>query len=73
MASIAAQIAASCVYAHDTSAGGGGYSQNISAGSPPLGIPSMITDEIYNNEINSYPRYGVEPNMSNFEKWGHYS
>ena len=73
MAAIAAQIAASCVYAHDTSAGGGGYGQNIGAGAPPSGIPAMITDEMYNGEINFYPAYGVEPDMSNFEKWGHYS
>ncbi|EXJ69906.1 uncharacterized protein A1O5_06979 [Cladophialophora psammophila CBS 110553] len=73
MASIAAQIAASCVYAHDTSTGGGGYGQNIGAGAPPSGIPAMITDEMYNGEINFYPAYGVEPDMSNFEKWGHYS
>ncbi|EXJ93633.1 hypothetical protein A1O1_02025 [Capronia coronata CBS 617.96] len=73
MASIAAQIASSCVYAHDTSAGGGGYGQNIGAGAPPSDIPAMITDEMYNGEINYYPAYGVEPDMSNFEKWGHYS
>ncbi|KIX99479.1 uncharacterized protein Z520_05055 [Fonsecaea multimorphosa CBS 102226] len=73
MASIAAQIAASCVYAHDTSTGGGGYGQNIGAGAPPSGIPAMITDEMYNGEINFYPAYGVEPDMTNFEKWGHYS
>ncbi|KAL2395834.1 pathogenesis-related protein [Exophiala dermatitidis] len=73
MASIAAQIAASCVYAHDTSTGGGGYGQNIGAGAPPSDIPAMITNEMYNGEINYYPAYGVEPDMSNFEKWGHYS
>lgn len=74
MASIAAQIAASCVYAHDTSTGGGGYGQNIGAGAPPSDVPGMITNEMYNNEINWYPLpYGVEPDMTNFEKWGHYS
>ncbi|KAJ9643651.1 uncharacterized protein PV06_09162 [Exophiala oligosperma] len=74
MASIAAQIAASCVYAHDTSTGGGGYGQNIGAGAAPSDVPGMITNEMYNNEINWYPLpYGVEPDMTNFEKWGHYS
>ncbi|OCT52425.1 SCP-like extracellular protein [Cladophialophora carrionii] len=73
MASIAAQIAASCVYAHDTSTGGGGYGQNIGAGAPPEDIPAMITNEMYNGEIGFYPGYGSEPDMSNFEKWGHYS
>jgi len=34
----------------------------------------MITNEMYNNEIGFYPLpYGVEPDMSNFEQWGHYS
>lgn len=73
MASIAAQIAASCVYAHDTSTGGGGYGQNIGAGSPPSDIPSMISDLMYNDEINYYPGYGGEPDMSNFHLWGHFS
>jgi len=74
MANIAAEIAASCVYAHNTQAGGGGYGQNIGAGAPPSDIPAMITNEMYNGEIGFYPLpYGVEPDMSNFEKWGHYS
>jgi uncharacterized protein YkwD len=73
LAGIAAQIAASCVYAHDTSTGGGGYGQNIGAGSPPSDIPSMISDLMYNDEIGYYPGYGGEPDMSNFEKWGHFS
>jgi hypothetical protein len=34
----------------------------------------MITNEMYNGEINFYPLpYGIEPDMSNFEQWGHYS
>ncbi len=73
MASLAAQIAASCVYAHDTSTGGGGYGQNIGAGAPPADIPAMITNQMYNDEIGFYPGYGGEPDMSNFEAWGHYS
>jgi hypothetical protein len=73
MASIAAQIAASCVYAHDTSTGGGGYGQNIGAGADQSGVAAMINNEMYNDEIEFYPSYGVEPDMSNFEKWGHYS
>ena len=73
MASIAAQIAASCVYAHNTAAGGGGYGQNIGAGADPSGVAAMITDEMYNDEIGFYPGYGSEPDMSNFESWGHYS
>ena len=34
----------------------------------------MINNEMYNGEIDFYPLpYGVEPDMSNFEQWGHYS
>lgn len=73
LAGIAAQIAASCVYAHDTSTGGGGYGQNIGAGSPPSDIPSMISDLMYNDEIGYYPGYGGEPDMTNFHLWGHFS
>ena len=73
LAGIAAQIAQSCVYAHDTATGGGGYGQNIGAGSPPSDIPAMISNLMYNDEIIYYPGYGGEPDMSNFEKWGHFS
>lgn len=73
LASIAVDIAISCIYAHDTSAGGGGYGQNIGAGALPEDIAAMITDQMYNGEINFYPGYGSEPDMSNFERWGHYS
>jgi pyruvate/2-oxoglutarate dehydrogenase complex dihydrolipoamide acyltransferase (E2) component len=75
MASIAAEIAASCVYAHNTAAGGGGYGQNIGAGAEPSAVPALITNEMYDNEIGFYPTpYGNNnPDMTNFEKWGHYS
>jgi len=74
LANIALEIAQSCVYAHNTQAGGGGYGQNIGAGVGQLDIPAMVTNEMYNGEINSYPLpYGVEPDMSDFESWGHYS
>jgi len=73
LASIAATIAASCVYAHDTTTGGGGYGQNIGAGAPDSDIPKMITNQMYDDEINYYPGYGSEPDMTNFEKWGHFS
>jgi uncharacterized protein YkwD len=73
MASIASEIAASCTYAHNTAAGGGGYGQNIGAGADSSGVAAMITDEMYNDEIGWYPGYGSEPDMTNFEHWGHYS
>ena len=37
-------------------------------------MPGLINNDMYNGEINFYPLpYGVEPDMSNFEEWGHYS
>lgn len=73
LASIAAEIASSCKYAHNTEAGGGGYGQNIGAGAPDDEIDKMITNQMYNDEMMLYPGYGGEPDMSNFERWGHFS
>lgn len=73
LADIAQQIAQSCEYKHNTQAGGGGYGQNIGAGSTPDQIDAMITDGMYNNEMMLYPGYGSEPDMSSFEGWGHFS
>ena len=58
-----------------SAAGGGGYGQNIGAGADESGVPAMITNEMYNGEINWYPTpYGqANPDMTNFEHWGHYS
>lgn len=53
--------------------GGGGYGQNIGAGAPDSDLPKMITNDMYNGEVNWYPGYGSEPDMSNFEHWGHFS
>lgn len=73
LASIANEIASSCVYAHNTAAGGGGYGQNIGAGTPADEVDKMITNAMYNDEIEDYPGYGGEPDMGAFEKWGHFS
>lgn len=75
MASIAQTIGASCVYAHDTATGGGGYGQNIGAGASPDAVPALITNEMYNDEIGFFPLpYGQsQPDMSQFENWGHFS
>ncbi|KAK5937980.1 hypothetical protein PMZ80_009569 [Knufia obscura] len=73
LASIAAEIASSCSYAHNTQAGGGGYGQNIGAGAPDEDIDKMITNQMYNDEMVLYPGYGGEPDMGNFERWGHFS
>ena len=73
LANIAAEIASSCKYAHNTEAGGGGYGQNIGAGAPGDEVDKMITNQMYNDEMMLYPGYGAEPDMSNFERWGHFS
>lgn len=37
-------------------------------------LAQCISDMWYNAEIELYPdSYGSEPDMTNFEKWGHYS
>ena len=55
--------------------GGGGYGQNIAAGVPADQVSKIITDMFYNAEVGYYDGlYGDEnPDMSNFEKWGHFS
>jgi len=58
------------------SVGGGNYGQNIAAGTPKTGISDVITDEFYNGEVNNFLKsyYGkANPDMSNFENWGHFS
>jgi len=54
---------------------GGGYGQNIAAGAAPDDGGAFITNSMYNEEIGYFPLpYGVaQPNMSNFEAWGHFS
>ena len=58
---------------HRSEAGGGGYGQNIAAGATAAEISKVVSDQFYNGEVNDYPGYGGEPDMSNFEKWGHFS
>ena len=52
---------------------GGGYGQNIGAGFTPGQVPAMITNGMYNGEINYYPGYGTEPSLANFAKFGHFT
>ncbi|KAK8062012.1 hypothetical protein PG994_008378 [Apiospora phragmitis] len=85
IAGYAANTAATCKYAHDMKQGDADYGQNIamwglSSGAEKLGdvgaINMAITDMWYNGELNLYlPSYYGEasPDMSNFEKWGHFS
>jgi len=58
-----------------STADGGGYGQNIAAGVKPDNVSAVITDLFYNGEVNYYNNlYGqANPDMSNFEKWGHFS
>ncbi|KAK5132478.1 hypothetical protein LTR08_009024 [Meristemomyces frigidus] len=75
LASTAATIAASCVYAHNVDQDGGGYGQNIAAGVESNNISAIITDLFYNGEVGWYDGlYGAtQPNMTDFEHWGHFS
>jgi hypothetical protein len=78
LASIAQEIGSSCVYAHNTAAGGGGYGQNIAAGAPPDNITSIITEGFYNNELGNFEGLYGQDTPSNidtdaFDGWGHFS
>jgi len=67
-------VAQSCKYEHDVTAGGGGYGQNIAAGVASDNITAVISDMFYNGEEPLYSAfYGQEPDMSNFEAWGHFT
>jgi hypothetical protein len=73
LASIAQEHARTCYYKHNTNIGGGGYGQNIGAGADAEHSPAMISNLMYNGEFGFYPGYDGEPDMENFEKWGHFS
>ena len=55
--------------------GGGGYGQNIAAGTQAGDIASVLSNGFYNGEEPHYPSdYGNNnPDMSQFETWGHFS
>lgn len=55
--------------------GGGGYGQNIAAGTQAGSIASILSNGFYNGEEPQYPSdYGNNnPDMSKFEAWGHFS
>ncbi|KAL8757820.1 MAG: hypothetical protein Q9199_001942 [Rusavskia elegans] len=74
LAQYAEQVAKSCMYDHDRTPGGGGYGQNIAAGTPAKQVASILTNAFYNSELELYPGYGSDsPDMSNFHAWGHFS
>ncbi|KUJ17623.1 PR-1-like protein, partial [Mollisia scopiformis] len=82
---IAAEIASSCIFAHNMTVSGGTYGQNLAAyGStgavqsipPPLMLATSIVNQWYYSEVaNFLPSYYGEatPDMSNFAGWGHFS
>ena len=73
LASTAAKIASSCVYAHNNKEDGGGYGQNIAAGTAPGGISRVISGQFYNGEVNYFDGQYGEANPDNFSQWGHFS
>ncbi|KAL8939277.1 MAG: hypothetical protein Q9216_003448 [Gyalolechia sp. 2 TL-2023] len=74
LAKYAEQTARTCVWAHDLTPGGGGYGQNIAAGTKAENISAILTNGFYNDEIELFPGYGSDNvDMSNFEKWGHFT
>ncbi|KAI4716122.1 PR-1-like protein [Aureobasidium sp. EXF-10727] len=75
LASTAAKIASTCVYAHNTTTDGGGYGQNIAAGLTADNITAIITELFYNSEVGYFKNlYGqAQPDMTNFGNWGHFS
>ncbi|KAL1901081.1 hypothetical protein Sste5346_002148 [Sporothrix stenoceras] len=85
LASYAATVAATCVFAHDQTVGGGGYGQNIASSgssanlanaSPNTFVNKAVTDQWYNGELPFYPVAGYgqsTPDLTNFSKWGHFS
>ena len=85
LAGYAATLAKTCVFAHDTSIGGGGYGQNLAqSGStadqssldPASIAPGAISNQWYNGELPLFDPslYGQDdPDMTNFEEWGHFS
>ncbi|KAH8704026.1 CAP domain-containing protein [Talaromyces proteolyticus] len=76
LAESALALANTCDYHHDTSLGpASSYGQNIAYGVDMTEVNKIITDMMYNDEMMYYQDlYGqANPDMSNFEHWGHYS
>ncbi|CAK7234652.1 hypothetical protein SCUCBS95973_009008 [Sporothrix curviconia] len=85
LAADAAIVAASCVFAHNQTVGGGGYGQNIASYGSSANLASAsaatfvnraVTDQWYNAELPLYPTSGYgqsTPDLTNFESWGHFS
>ncbi|KAK3684460.1 hypothetical protein LTR37_020268 [Vermiconidia calcicola] len=73
LASIATDIANTCQYAHNTTAGGGGYGQNIAAGVPADDIGRVISNMFYNSEVGYFKGMYGKKKPTGFHTWGHFS
>jgi hypothetical protein len=75
MAAYSLETANICVYAHSRAAGDGKYGQNIGYGALPEDVPFLITNMMYNDEIELYQWYGSEPPpmTDSGTEWGHYT
>ena len=75
LAKTAQEIGETCVYAHNTTASGGGHGQNIAAAPGPDHVGALLTRLMYYAEIGGFPLpYGQpQPDVSNVHAWGHFS
>ncbi|EGD98303.1 hypothetical protein TESG_05682 [Trichophyton tonsurans CBS 112818] len=71
--SSAKKLAESCVYGHDTSIDGGGYGQNIGYQSGYNSVASLLTEQMYNEEVILFEGNYGNNNPSNFHAWGHFT
>lgn len=75
LATWSAEIASTCVYEHSNAAGDHHYGQNIGAGYHPDAIDGMITNGMYNGEINLYDGWSQDDGepTADAHGWGHFS
>jgi len=76
LANIASTIAQSCVFGHNVAAGGGGYGQNIAAGTPAHQVGAAISNEFYTGEEPLFGKlglYGEANPTDDFGRWGHFT
>ncbi|OAL73435.1 hypothetical protein A7D00_1461 [Trichophyton violaceum] len=71
--SSARKLAESCRYGHDTSIDGGGYGQNIGYQSGYNSVASLLTQQMYNEEVVLFEGNYGNNNPSNFHAWGHFT
>ncbi|EGD91673.1 hypothetical protein H112_00779 [Trichophyton rubrum D6] len=71
--SSARKLAESCRYGHDTSIDGGGYGQNIGYQSGYNSVASLLTQQMYNEEVVLFDGNYGNNNPSNFHAWGHFT